>query len=492
MKVEILLNIQIIIVIRKKLIIIEFFTKMAINEPANPELPLLEEIKIGNELDQQIRLTKSVSDSIVYKARNSLLRDREEDTPEGDNLSQMSRVSQIHYISKKLISMGFDHKMVHALLINNNISDLQTSVEMLMKTELGYPHQFIPANDSSLCEICAEPYQEHLEANINEQRVSQIITKKEEEVNIEKLISEKPEEKEGPRCDICMEVMTVDNKFALGCGHYFCKNCVANYLNENINNGKVMDLKCPHGDCESKFARHDIEIVSGSEIAEKYQKFYENIEVNLDKNKKWCPAPNCGRVIIKTSKRNHIVCECGFHMCFKCGEAWHGRVSCAKNYENLYKDWASEKEIQRCPHCNIRIEKNEGCNHMTCAFCKFEWCWLCGQTYSYSHFDSTSLFGCPLFQFTSSDWSLKRIAIYQFVIVLFWYLFCFYWAIVKVVDLLGSHCDCFEDCSCLLNVLFKITAFLILVPIYTAISIIPVFFYRLYVLFYIVVRAIRR
>jgi len=32
---------------------------------------------------------------------------------------------------------------------------------------------------------------------------------------------------------------------------------------------------------------------------------------------------------------------------------------------------------KRCPKCSIRIEKNQGCNHMTCRGCKFEWCWVC-------------------------------------------------------------------------------------------------------------------
>ena len=28
--------------------------------------------------------------------------------------------------------------------------------------------------------------------------------------------------------------------------------------------------------------------------------------------------------------------------------------------------------------CRTRIEKNEGCNHMTCGFCEYEFCWVCG------------------------------------------------------------------------------------------------------------------
>lgn len=34
--------------------------------------------------------------------------------------------------------------------------------------------------------------------------------------------------------------------------------------------------------------------------------------------------------------------------------------------------------------CKLKIQRNEGCKHMTCKCCGYNWCWECGQDwYSY-------------------------------------------------------------------------------------------------------------
>merc|ERR1719499_1806002 len=36
-----------------------------------------------------------------------------------------------------------------------------------------------------------------------------------------------------------------------------------------------------------------------------------------------------------------------------------------------------KNETKQCPYCLVWIEKNGGCNHMTCHHCRVEFCWLC-------------------------------------------------------------------------------------------------------------------
>jgi len=51
-------------------------------------------------------------------------------------------------------------------------------------------------------------------------------------------------------------------------------------------------------------------------------------------------------------------------------------------YEKMgSSDDATEKFLlattKQCPGCKVRITKNKACNHMTCANCRHQFCWLC-------------------------------------------------------------------------------------------------------------------
>lgn len=35
-------------------------------------------------------------------------------------------------------------------------------------------------------------------------------------------------------------------------------------------------------------------------------------------------------------------------------------------------------KLHNCPRCSAQFEKVDGCSHMTCPVCKYNWCWICG------------------------------------------------------------------------------------------------------------------
>jgi ariadne-1 len=106
---------------------------------------------------------------------------------------------------------------------------------------------------------------------------------------------------------------------------------------------------------------------------------------------KWCPAPNCEYAIechVPASQLDHIVptvqCGCGHRFCFGCTLADHQPCLCplVRRWLKKCKDdsetanWISAN-TKECSRCNSTIEKNGGCNHMTCRKCSYEFCWIC-------------------------------------------------------------------------------------------------------------------
>lgn len=71
--------------------------------------------------------------------------------------------------------------------------------------------------------------------------------------------------------------------------------------------------------------------------------------------------------------------------------------------------WLNENTKQ-CPRCNVNIIKNGGCNHMTCENCNYEFCWICMEKYTTTHFSSTSK--CKQFDdgFRGDDYGLEQYA----------------------------------------------------------------------------------
>ena len=135
-------------------------------------------------------------------------------------------------------------------------------------------------------------------------------------------------------------------------------------------------------------------------LIEKYNKFKKRVEIIKDKNKKLCPNPDCDSYLQKSSISKYVECENGHKYCFDCLCPPHGNKSCDFESENQFMIWKKGKRVKRCPRCQIYTEKNEGCNHMTCASCQYQWCWLCEEKYTYGHYDAGK---CSGFQFTKAD-----------------------------------------------------------------------------------------
>eukprot|EP01061_Rhynchopus_euleeides_P014301 TRINITY_DN24823_c0_g1_i1.p1 TRINITY_DN24823_c0_g1~~TRINITY_DN24823_c0_g1_i1.p1 ORF type:complete len:555 (+),score=210.59 TRINITY_DN24823_c0_g1_i1:175-1839(+) len=167
-----------------------------------------------------------------------------------------------------------------------------------------------------------------------------------------------------------------------------------------------------------------------AKLVARYRELLDNSYVDDNPACQWCPAPGCDKAVHLTQaglaligkaggasvppdaaatqqaslfhsvksihnggandvrlKRPLIVtCLCGNVFCFVCGEAGHTPAKCYMVQSWLQKAKDESETVnwlmantKPCPGCQTPIEKNEGCNHITCRSCGYNFCWVCEQ-----------------------------------------------------------------------------------------------------------------
>eukprot|EP01113_Clastostelium_recurvatum_P015872 TRINITY_DN1896_c0_g1_i1.p1 TRINITY_DN1896_c0_g1~~TRINITY_DN1896_c0_g1_i1.p1 ORF type:complete len:742 (-),score=149.74 TRINITY_DN1896_c0_g1_i1:26-2251(-) len=193
-------------------------------------------------------------------------------------------------------------------------------------------------------------------------------------------------------CSICGEDdLKEDDCMALDCLHLFCKDCWRSYLFTKINDGQA-EIKCPGHKCSAHVEDAYIRHVVDDRLFSKYLAFVTKSFIKDNRETvKWCPTPGCGNAIAmvgdgSSSGSSGVTakCGCGFQFCFSCHREAHAPATCdqMRLWEEKNRDdsenvhWMSGN-TKPCIKCHVSVEKNGGCNHMTCPQCKSEWCWVC-------------------------------------------------------------------------------------------------------------------
>ncbi|KAJ8334750.1 hypothetical protein SKAU_G00403890 [Synaphobranchus kaupii] len=214
----------------------------------------------------------------------------------------------------------------------------------------------------------------------------------------------------------------------LGCSHRSCLGCLRQYLRIEITESRV-HLSCP--ECAERLTPRQVALIlDDPALVEKYEEFLLRRCLAADPDCRWCPAPDCGFAVIASGCAScpRLVCRregCGAEFCYHCKQVWHPNQTCdsarqqralslhvhSSHSPSYTQDQGPADDIKPCPRCGAYIIKmNDGsCNHMTCAVCGCEFCWLCMKEISDLHYLSPS--GCTFWG--KKPWSRKKKILWQ-------------------------------------------------------------------------------
>ncbi|KAG5669850.1 hypothetical protein PVAND_000141 [Polypedilum vanderplanki] len=228
-------------------------------------------------------------------------------------------------------------------------------------------------------------------------------------------------------CQLCyVKYDQPDDLYAMfNCKHSACRICLESYLTIEITESRT-DIACPQ--CSEPMHPSDIQTLlkPHPNVISKYEDFMVRRVLLADPDSRWCPAPDCSFALIATGCAScpRLKCErpgCNLHFCYHCKAEWHPDQTCdaarasrhspTRQTSGNSQDSQHRDDIKPCPRCQVLIVKIDdgSCNHMVCAVCGSEFCWLCKKEITDLHYLSPS--GCTFWG--TKPWSRKKKLLWQ-------------------------------------------------------------------------------
>lgn len=189
-------------------------------------------------------------------------------------------------------------------------------------------------------------------------------------------------------CAICYTPKSVDQFISLACGHRFCKECLARSIDMVLQNQSTNNLRC-YSCWTHLITQEEIAQIATPSQQEKLGVIQLKEWLAKQSQVKYCPTPDCTYAFINadTCQSNTECPKCHKVYCNQCMTKHPEYMSChaakdqlASPDEKANKKWV-ELHSKPCPQCHAAIEKNFGCDHMTCSKCRYEFCWKCLRKY---------------------------------------------------------------------------------------------------------------
>jgi len=199
----------------------------------------------------------------------------------------------------------------------------------------------------------------------------------------------------GQECVVCRDHKSSEQYDsetpASACTHRVtvCKQCMASHIEAELNQkGEIINIKCPV--CRSVLEFNDVKRGASQRIFERYDTLLLRKQLQSMPDFRWCKNAQCGSGQIHDGGVDRPIMRChGCNelSCFRHDIPWHYEQTCEEvdlllstNVNDVASRTYVISNTKPCPVCSESIEKNGGCDHMTCrppAGCGHEFCWRC-------------------------------------------------------------------------------------------------------------------
>ena len=251
--------------------------------------------------------------------------------------------------------MGFNEAMTKKVYLFLKPRTIDEAIELMSEADGIYQHDFIESRKTSnlyLCYICKKERKFHRDY-INEKidnssvRTNSIIEVKDNREN----------NNSSELCTICFDTINVSTGNKLPCGHFCCETCLFQYLKTEIESAKVAKLQCFVRDCDYLLTEDFIlsKLKDDQKLIDKYKIFKQRANIFLDKDKKFCPEPDCNSYLQKGANK-YVQCENRHKYCYVCLKLWHGKTNCDEELDKDFQIWKKDKVVKQCPRCKIYTE----------------------------------------------------------------------------------------------------------------------------------------
>ncbi|KAH9810048.1 E3 ubiquitin-protein ligase RNF14-like [Teratosphaeria destructans] len=201
-------------------------------------------------------------------------------------------------------------------------------------------------------------------------------------------------------CIVCGDTKDIDEfpieRTTSACDHSVnvCSECLRSWMVSEFETKGPSGLGCP--ECRESLTYNDVQRAASADTFAAYDQVITREALASLPGFEWCLGARCG-----SGQLNHAddhlphymrCASCGFSQCLKHKAPWHEDETCEqydyrtsghKARDEEAKTAAMLDDISKmCPGppgkaCGWRIQKTEGCDHMTCRRCKQEFCWIC-------------------------------------------------------------------------------------------------------------------